>query len=33
MKSVFVTGVSGIGKSTLSLRLQEKGLTAYDMEE
>jgi broad-specificity NMP kinase len=33
MRSVFVTAVSGTGKSTLSLTLLEKGHAAYDMEE
>ena len=33
MKSVFVTGVSGVGKSTLTSCLQERGYVAYDIEE
>ena len=33
MKSVFVTGLSGVGKSTLSLGLQDRGYAAYDIEE
>lgn len=33
MKVILVTGVSGVGKSALSLKLSEKGYTAYDAEE
>jgi broad-specificity NMP kinase len=32
-KSVWITGVPGVGKSTISLKLRELGYTAWDLEE
>lgn len=32
-KSILITGVSGSGKSSLSIKLNEMGYKAYDMEE
>jgi broad-specificity NMP kinase len=33
MKSVFVSGLSGVGESTLSFLIQDRGYAAYDIEE
>ncbi|MFA6502832.1 MAG: hypothetical protein WCT45_01070 [Candidatus Paceibacterota bacterium] len=32
-KSILITGVSGAGKSSLNIKLNETGYTSYDMEE
>ncbi len=32
-KSILITGVSGAGKSSLNIKLNEMGYTSYDMEE